>query len=212
MTIQTSDTNEALKPIAEYRNHMINEWANLLYKWLNLTTDQISVEMKSPDFNKDIMIFAHNELYIFTTFDWAKDRMIVSSSSLDTMGGYKVHCKTFKLINKHLANDKLYNFITRVRNEYNHATKLTAKDVIEITTAIKDNSPAFENEKAAKDYYFNTMINLMLLMQKKKYRRDHKLMLVYFCLVRCLWSSHKTEFMEFLANSENNKDKTEGNE
>ena len=167
--------------------------------------------MTMPDYNLNLLYFYNDNMEVATYFDWGKDQMIVKVTLYSDMEGYWCRTGVFSMKNKVLDNDGLYKFI-RIAQSVSHETnELTAEDVIAVAQEIKNLNQPFQDDAAAKRYYFNVIADLLMLARKKKFRRDRKFMKIYASLFHHMWNTTGEEFIEFL-NGEDEPQKEESTE
>lgn len=208
---EVEQPEELLNQIAEHRTYMVNQWLGLLGFWLNTEVTQEKVKMTMPDYNLNLLYFYHDDMEIATYFDWGRDIMVVKATVYNEMEGYWCRTGTFSMKNKVFENDKLYDFIQIAKDAHYDQHELSADDVISVAKEIKNLNNPFQDDAAAKRYYFNVMADLVMLARKKKFRRDRKFMKIYASLFHHMWNTTGEEFIEFL-NGEDEPQKEESTE
>lgn len=201
----TGDTESALEQITEYRMGLVNQWISLLGFWLKVEIGKDDVKCASPAFNQTLITFLKDNLEFNALFDWSHKRMVLESNAYSTKGNYNSRKKTFRLANHMLSTDKLYKFVMKAKDEYLEYQELSADDVTLLTQQIKAISTPYGDENEAKEQFFTTMAELMILMRRKKCRRNRDLVNVYANLVHYLWRQHGEQFLEFLKDEEDSK-------
>ena len=205
---EAEQPEEYFEQIAEHRTYMVNQWVTLLGFWLNTEVTKEMVKLTMPDYNLNLLYFYHDDMEIATYFDWGKDIMVVKATVYNDMEGYWCRTAMFSMKNKVFENDKLYKFIQVAQMAHYDQHELSAEDVIDVAKEIKNLNQPFQDDAAAKRYYFNVMADLVMLARKKKFRRDKKFMKIYASLFHHMWNTTGEEFIEFL-NSEDEPKKDE---
>lgn len=190
-------TEEGMCELAEYRTYMINQWISLLGFWFDTKVEESQTKLVMPGINQNALFFFHENIEIYAIFDWEKCGMEVKTSVYKEDGGYIRHVKYFSIANGSFETDKLYDFIKRARIEHYGEYELSPEDVTAVTKQLKELSKGISPDDARYNFY-DHMADLMILMRKKNYRKDKKLLQTYFGLVYYLWAAHKDEFLKFL--------------
>ena len=199
---------ELLNQISEHRTYIVNQWLGLLGFWLGVEVKSEMVKMTMPDYNLNLLYFYNDNMEVATYFDWGKDQMIVKVTLYSDMEGYWCRTGIFSMRNKVLDNDGLYKFI-RIAQSVSHETnELTAEDVVAVAQEIKNLNQPFQDDAAAKRYYFNVMADLIMVARKKKFRRDKRFMKIYASLFHYMWNTTGEEFIEFLNEDEPQKEES----
>ena len=185
------------KSVAEYRTYIINQWLCLLSFWFGIDPSEAQTKLNCPYFNQNTLSFVNENLEVFAFFDWERDLMTVKTRVYGE-DEYITHQKKFSLKNKNLPSEKLIKFVSRARDEHYDAYELGADDVISLTAQMRSMAKGFDSEDAAKNHLFDHMADLMILMRKRKFRRDKALFKAYLGLVYWMWNQYKDDFMEYL--------------
>ena len=196
--IVDEESNAVLQHIAEYRTYMINQWVCLLAFWVGIKTEDAQTKMTCPGYNQNTLYFFHQNLEIYTFFDWNAEVMTVKTSVFQEDRGYTTHEKPFTLSGKDLKTKELFEFIQRAKNEHYNLYDLTADDVVAVTRELKMLSKPFESDEAAKNHLFDHAADLMITMRDKKLRNNRRLFKVYMGLIFWLWSVYGEEFLTYL--------------
>lgn len=200
------EPNAALQHIAEYRTYMINQWICLLAFWFDISADDAKTKLTTPGANFNGLYFFHQNLEVYTLFNWGDYKMHVKTNVYTEDKGYLTHEKVFSLADGSLDADRLFKFIEIARIEHYGAYELTKQDVIDITRQLKIIEQPFESRDAALEHLFNHMADLMILAREKKFRNDRRFMKVYMGLTFYLWQEYGKEFLEFLSEEEEEKE------
>lgn len=206
-------TEEGLQQVSEYRTFMVNQWVNLLLFWLNIKPEDAQTKFMMPGANQNSLYFFYKNIEVYAIFDWEKCLMEVKTSVFKEEGGYIKHIKHFSIADGSFPTDKLFNFVMQAQIEHEGEYELTEADVIEVTRQLKDIDKKISPEEA-KNRFYDHMADLMILMRKKKNRKNKQLLETYFGLVFYLWTEHKDDFLKFLEieEEEKNTENIEGKE
>lgn len=218
-TIVQELPNEAINYIVEYRNYMISQWICLLVFWFDIKVEDTETKLLSPAPNQNAVYFFYKNIEIYAFFSWPDNSMEVKTSVLTDDNSYVSHHKMFSIANGSLPTNQLFKFISKAKELHTIHYELSADDVIAITQQLKI-APKDINEEAVKMRYFDIMADMMIMMRKKKNRKNKQLLGVYIGLVDFLWQQYDKEFLdyldmseeEFLKIQEQNSEKIEDNE
>ena len=192
------EPNAALQHIAEYRTYMINQWICLLAFWFDIKSEEAQTKLTCPGFNQNTVYFFHENLEVYTFFDWNAEVMTVKTSVFREDEGYQTHEKRFTLAGKDLKTKELFEFIQQAKNEHYDYYDLSAGDVITITKQLKIAAKGFPSNDAAKNHLFDHMADLMILMRDKKLCNNKGLFKTYMALVYWFWNTYGAEFLQYL--------------
>lgn len=199
---EVEQPEEYLEQVGEHRTFAVNQWVTLLGFWFGVEVTAEMVKLTMPDYNENVLYFYQDDIEIATYFDWAKDQMAVKATVYNGGEGYWCRSGVFSMKSKTFQVDKLHKFIEQVKIEHYELHELTADDVVDIARQLKDLNQPFQDDAAAKDYYFNVMADLIMLARRKKFRRDKKFMKIYASLFHHMWNTTGEEFIEFLNEDE----------
>ena len=194
--IVDEEPDAALQHIAEYRTYMINQWICLLAFWFDIKAEEAQTKLTCPGFNQNTVYFFHENLEVYTFFDWNAEVMTVKTSVFREDEGYQTHEKRFTLAGKDLKTKELFEFIQQAKNEHYDYYDLSAGDVIAITKQLKIAAKGFPSDDAAKNHLFDHMADLMILMRDKKLCNNKGLFKTYMALVYWFWNTYGAEFIQ----------------
>ena len=209
---EVEQPEEYLEQVSEYRTHMVNQWATLLGFWFGVEVTKDMVKLTMPDYNLNVLYFYIDDIEVATYFDWGKDTIVVKATVYNGEEGYWCRSGIFSMKHKVFEVDKLHKFIEQVKIEHYELHELTADDVIDIARQLKDLNQPFQNDAAAKRYYFNVLADLLMLARRRKFRHDKKFMKIYASFFHHMWNTMGEEFIEFLNEDEAPQQKEESTE
>lgn len=192
------DSEGALNLISEHRTFVVNQLIALFGFWFNQEVTKDSIKLTAPAFNQNTLYFFHDDMEIVTHFDWNNQMMTIQTVVYNDQEGYITAIQGFSMKNHLLDVKGIHKFVQKAQAEYYELHELSADDVIEVIKQLKALNQPFQDDAAAKCYYFNTMADLTMLARRKKFRRDKKFMKIYSSLIHHMWSTTGEEFIEFL--------------
>ena len=206
VVVEEELTEEQLEPIREWRSYFVNKTLTALIHGFkineNLEECKRYFVVHSPKVNEIVAHFAYDACRITVHFDWNSGYL--TAEALVPIDDNKTKRKQIRLLltNAGVDDVRLMKFINDVYDLYTDYYNLTATDVHEAAMFLAESEDAQQDE-----VMFESALNLFLLLQNKKLRRNHSLMTAYLQLMSYILANKKEEFMNYCKpnNSKNEK-------
>lgn len=186
--------NSSLQFASEWRTFIANKFINQILFWLDRDISEVEVKLTTPFPNIDSLCLIADNLELITTFKWEEGRAIISARISD---GEDLQCysKQICLKNFDVDSNTAFKFIKKVQTIHDHLNRISMEDIEDLWLHLRETS---RDDSRKNIDLFNATADLMLLMRKKKFRRDKEVLRIHTELVRHIMNYHKDEFIEFL--------------
>lgn len=198
ITYESSEDNPFLKAITEHRTYMVNTYIALMNFWIG---EKGAATCYLTDIDENTVVFLYGNMEVNAVFDWNRQKIHITAKVYSENEGYYTKEKTFRMKNKSLPSDGIYKMMQEVIDYHEFFNSISPEHVEEIVAHCSTLEKL--EDAAARDAFYYTLFDLMLLVKTKKFLKDKRIMKVYAGLMNVVMRTKGEDFLNWMTEKEN---------